>query len=229
MITLSKLKKIVPHKILNSLQEEIFDLIYLLDVMEDKYQYISATEKLLGHKKNIFYKKGSDFTLSLINPNDYQRVILHFATILKNSTIQDRIISKDIQFRMRHLNGNWIWISRTAVTYKEGKTYKVLGLVKDCSNKEDKEKTLIGKIEKGNKTLKTLGESLNLILKENYKLTKREIEVLKLVCEGLSSKMIAHKLNISGNTVAVYRKNLHRKFEVHNSASLIKKAAGNVD
>jgi DNA-binding NarL/FixJ family response regulator len=52
-------------------------------------------------------------------------------------------------------------------------------------------------------------------------LTKREIEVLKLVVTGLSNNEIAEKLNISVTTVKSHRANLLNKTMCNNSASLI--------
>lgn len=56
-------------------------------------------------------------------------------------------------------------------------------------------------------------------------LTPREIEVLQAVANGLSTKLIADKLSISGRTVETHRINLMKKMEAHNTAELIKKAA----
>lgn len=55
-------------------------------------------------------------------------------------------------------------------------------------------------------------------------LTKRELEILREVSMGLSTKLIADKLHISVRTVETHRINLMKKMEVHNSAELIKKA-----
>jgi DNA-binding NarL/FixJ family response regulator len=52
-------------------------------------------------------------------------------------------------------------------------------------------------------------------------LTKREIEVLKLVVMGLSNNEIAEKLNVSVTTVKSHRANLLKKTMCNNSASLI--------
>ncbi|TAD82823.1 MAG: DNA-binding response regulator [Bacteroidetes bacterium] len=56
-------------------------------------------------------------------------------------------------------------------------------------------------------------------------LTSREKEVLLLIAEGLTSPQIAQKLFISLHTVDSHRKNLLTKFEVNNTAGLIKTAA----
>lgn len=57
-------------------------------------------------------------------------------------------------------------------------------------------------------------------------LTRREKEVLVLIAEGLTNPQIAEQLFISVTTVNSHRQNLLMKFEVSNTASLIKLAAG---
>ena len=56
-------------------------------------------------------------------------------------------------------------------------------------------------------------------------LTKREKEIMQLIAEGMTSNEIARKLFLSIYTVDTHRKNLLTKFEVHNTAQLIKLAA----
>ncbi len=53
-------------------------------------------------------------------------------------------------------------------------------------------------------------------------LTKREMEVVEMLREGLSSKQIAERLFISNRTVEVHRYNIFRKLKVGNVVSLIK-------
>ena len=56
-------------------------------------------------------------------------------------------------------------------------------------------------------------------------LTKREKEIMQLIAEGMTSQEIAEKLFLSTYTVDTHRKNLLTKFEVGNTALLIKTAA----
>jgi DNA-binding NarL/FixJ family response regulator len=56
-------------------------------------------------------------------------------------------------------------------------------------------------------------------------ITRREREVLLLIAEGLTNNEIADKLFISNTTVDTHRKNLLTKFEVRNTATLIRLAA----
>lgn len=55
-------------------------------------------------------------------------------------------------------------------------------------------------------------------------LTRREIEILKLIAEGLTNPQIAEKLFLSTLTVNTHRKSLLMKFEVSNTAALVKQA-----
>lgn len=56
---------------------------------------------------------------------------------------------------------------------------------------------------------------------DRIELTKRETEVLKLICEGMSNSQIADKLFISLRTVEGHKSNLITKTGVKNSISLV--------
>lgn len=56
---------------------------------------------------------------------------------------------------------------------------------------------------------------------ERQRLTARELEVLQLICNGLSNRAIATKLNLSVNTVAVHRANIMNALGVHKTAELV--------
>ncbi len=55
-------------------------------------------------------------------------------------------------------------------------------------------------------------------------LSRREIEIIQLLCEGLSSKAIAKDLHISAKTVENHRYNIYRKCEVESIAGLMRHA-----
>jgi DNA-binding NarL/FixJ family response regulator len=56
------------------------------------------------------------------------------------------------------------------------------------------------------------------------KLSRREIQVLRLVAEGNSSKEIAGILHLELETIRSYRKTMMKKLGVNNAASLTKLA-----
>lgn len=55
-------------------------------------------------------------------------------------------------------------------------------------------------------------------------LTPRESEVLSLLCEGMSYKMIAEDLFISEETVRRHIKSIYKKLEVHSKSEAVAKA-----
>lgn len=58
-------------------------------------------------------------------------------------------------------------------------------------------------------------------------ITKRELEILQLIVEGLTSQEIADKLFISPRTVDTHRGNLMQKLEISNAAGLVRYALEN--
>jgi len=59
--------------------------------------------------------------------------------------------------------------------------------------------------------------------KPDYKLTKREQEILDLIYEGVPNKIIAERLNKSVRTVETHRFNIMKKMGVKNITELLKK------
>lgn len=56
------------------------------------------------------------------------------------------------------------------------------------------------------------------------RLSERELEVLKLVSEGKTTKEIAEELIVSTRTIETHRVNMMKKLDVQNTAELIRKA-----
>ena len=73
-------------------------------------------------------------------------------------------------------------------------------------------------------TMALLREDENPATAVSEVLTEREIEILKLIAEGLSNKEIGEQLFISHRTVDTHRTNLMRKLDVNNIAGLIRYA-----
>jgi len=59
---------------------------------------------------------------------------------------------------------------------------------------------------------------------EEEKLTKREIEIIQLVVEGLSNKEIANKLFISIRTVDSHKNHIMQKLHLKSSVEMVKYA-----
>jgi DNA-binding NarL/FixJ family response regulator len=56
---------------------------------------------------------------------------------------------------------------------------------------------------------------------KKYQLTKREVEIIKLVCHEMTTKQIATTLFLSELTINTHRRNILRKLEIKNVAGLV--------
>jgi DNA-binding NarL/FixJ family response regulator len=77
--------------------------------------------------------------------------------------------------------------------------------------------------EVSNEILRSLSNK-NETEEENYHLTEREIEIVKLIAQEFSNNVIANKLCISERTVETHRKNIYRKTNTKTIVGLIKYA-----
>lgn len=55
----------------------------------------------------------------------------------------------------------------------------------------------------------------------HHGLSRRELEVLQLICQGHANRAIATKLGLSTNTVSVHRANIMSRLGVHKTAELV--------
>jgi DNA-binding NarL/FixJ family response regulator len=102
------------------------------------------------------------------------------------------------------------------------------GYVTKNSSKEEMIQAIL-EVNQGNKyicdEIKNIISDQLLDEKENSPnintLTEREMQIINLIKEGLSSKEIANNLNISLKTVEVHRHNILKKLKLKNSASLV--------
>jgi DNA-binding NarL/FixJ family response regulator len=59
------------------------------------------------------------------------------------------------------------------------------------------------------------------------KLSKRELEIIRLFYQGLSYEEISEQLNISKRTVETHKRNIHSKLKIHSTVEMIKYAMQN--
>lgn len=78
--------------------------------------------------------------------------------------------------------------------------------------------------EIASRVVTALAESQDANATHSLLLTEREIQIVRLIAEGLSSRQIAERLSISVKTVDTHRSNIMEKLGVRNSAELIKYA-----
>jgi DNA-binding NarL/FixJ family response regulator len=112
-------------------------------------------------------------------------------------------------------------------------------LLKECDREEiidalhatyNGERFLCGKVAyflTSTESFDVVRPRLSQVSCEGLGITDREVEVIKLIAEGLSNKQIADKLCLSTHTVNTHRKNLMNKLKVNNTAGVLMFAVKN--
>ncbi|MBX2954514.1 MAG: response regulator transcription factor [Cyclobacteriaceae bacterium] len=109
------------------------------------------------------------------------------------------------------------------------------GFISKSSSTDDLEQGIIAVIDKGfyyndlvyralQRTRATGSSNKNAL----SLLSNREIEIIRLICDELTMKEIAKKLNISEKTVQNHRFNIMEKLGIHNTAGIVKYAIRNL-
>lgn len=207
------------HNHLIGLNNNFYDLIYQLaldnlnnhrigfiyDIAFDKFIYLGQNIKeITGISFQEYIDKDIFSLKNVIHPEDFSEAICRLHTFItknrKQSNQQMANYLNSIILRIKHINGQWQMI----------KVYdlKLFYLTKDSIC------TLVGYICR----IKNLNNNYVSLL------TAREKEILNLVSNGYSTKIIANKLYISEATVITHRRHLLEKFNVRNTAQLISEA-----
>ncbi|MDN5212700.1 LuxR C-terminal-related transcriptional regulator [Fulvivirgaceae bacterium BMA12] len=195
-------------------------VITIYDVSKDLFVFVSqSATKILGYEPDHFSRFKAMDWISMIHCGEQSLM----SEILRNNTSQMNGKNTSFQYRLRHQKGHWVYVNheQNFLEYETG--LWVVNLIIDITEKERFNHHLY-KIKCGgqryinndlpaNKHLNRLGVS------------ERELEVIRLIGSGFSSKEIADKLFISSHTAITHRKNLIKKFKVRNTAQLIKEAA----
>jgi DNA-binding CsgD family transcriptional regulator len=100
--------------------------------------------------------------------------------------------------------------------------FTLLGIWVSQKVTKPKVETII--VEKEIIVQKNVAFSINQIELEKRKISKRELEVLELMAEGLSNQEIASRLFVSLNTIKTHSSNLFEKLEVKRRTQAIETA-----
>jgi DNA-binding CsgD family transcriptional regulator len=218
----------------------------------DRFLYLDDNFfELTGYTNEQFKKGGMDFWFPLINPEDMPQVSTR---IIESHKELARYSNGDpyppplvLEYRFKHPAKGWVSLrdTRYLVSFTEEKIidqvlcrFDRLPVDTDEWAELDdwvrKEKSCTRLLEVAmvhekskNKTSIDSGK-LNPVAESPSwvgLLTQREKEILHLISEGLSTKMIADRCHISIHTVETHRRHLLEKIQVRNSMELVKEAS----
>ncbi len=112
-------------------------------------------------------------------------------------------------------------------------------LLKECDKEEiiealhathNGERFLCGKVAyflANSDDLEVMRPQLDKVSCQGLGITDRELDIIRLISEGLSNKLIADKLELSTHTVNTHRKNIMSKLGIPNTAGIVMFAVKN--
>lgn len=191
--------------------------------------------------------KSSNFEAEYTNDVDFEQLI---STIKKNkpkilvidfnslniSSKQISIISKT--FRKLQILAITDYLSKNemqSVLNNGVRSY----LLKECDKDEiiealhatfNGERFLCGKVAHylaSYEELEIIRPELEKVSCQGLGITDRELDIIRLISEGLSNKLIADKLELSTHTVNTHRKNIMNKLNIANTAGIVMFAVKN--
>ncbi len=195
--------------------------IFIVDVFKKRYDFASDNfSHIFGYSpadiKTI--RKQGDLLEERIHPDDREQLLeyqIEHGQFIYSLPPEERNDYQQI-FQIRILNANRQYvnvISRQQVIEKDrsGKAWIIMGIM-DISP----DQTFSGKIKRTVLNRKTGEIVTSPFIPAEKQLTKREKEILLLIRQGLLSKEIAGRLNLSIYTVNNHRKNILAKLNVDN-------------
>jgi DNA-binding CsgD family transcriptional regulator len=239
--TRSSFKKIAGNPDTHLLSEELgkkmeqilpyFDLLnpsaaffFVFDFPRMQYLYVSESVKgITGYTAQQWIDGGIDWVITILDEGDAKRLgKLHAAlfNFYYSIPIPER---KDYKYayelRFVRKDGKPIWVLQQGSFIEicpDGKPAVTFDILTDITQFK-KNKTMTLSMSKENK----ISCTLYFPIEGDVKFSEREIEILKLISLGLSSKSIGEHLFISSHTVDTHRRNMLRKAEKKDSTALV--------
>lgn len=209
-------------------------LYYMIDYVHHKYLFLlSNGSTFLGYTTQHLLDAGPSFLYAIRHPEDFN--IFNEKIFPINSSFIREHAFADIadctfttNYRIKSKEGSWLSVSQRTCcisTAADGTPLAAIDSVTDISHFKS-DTRIINVIEHSRKHQKPSVVAVNHFLpQENYSMmSKREVNVLKWACEGLSSKQIAEKMHISIHTINNHRKNMLGKTHCKNLSELVSHA-----
>lgn len=131
------------QKLLESIIKTIPNFLYIYDIEAQQNIYANvAFTAMLGYTPQELQDRGTEAISSLIHPDDMPKLIAGMQR-LENSTNPQEI--DDIDYRIKHKNGEWRWVHDRSTIFKrtpDGKMNEVIGSVLDITDRKQAEESL---------------------------------------------------------------------------------------
>jgi DNA-binding CsgD family transcriptional regulator len=213
--------------------------IFVMDYTQGRHVALSGqTKEMIGYDARDVMDGGVDFVINRFQNDDFaiynEKIFSRVVAFLKNTVhAQHSEHLFSFSYRVKNAEGKWAHLFQQGNYITNPKTnlpVYSMGITLDISPLK-KDNSMIFSIDKREKE----GSAViykNILTEYYYPdpeeslLSRREREILGRLADGLSSKQVADKLNLSENTIVNHRKNMLKKTNTKNIAELIRYATG---
>ncbi|MEG4346393.1 PAS domain S-box protein [Microcoleus sp. A003_D6] len=131
------------RELLESILTTIPNFLYIYDAVENKNIYANeSVTAILGYTAKELQDLGTDAVANLVHPEDVLKLITGMER-LKHSSNPHEI--HDIDYRIKHKNGEWRWVHDRSTIFKktpDGQVLQFIGSVLDISDRKQAEESL---------------------------------------------------------------------------------------
>lgn len=186
--------------------------------------YSSNFGGLLGYQPSDYQETGQQFFADRIHPDDALKlshsgvsVVKIFSNLSSDEKLNHKVIN---EYRMLNAQSKYVRLIEQYQVLEldsKGQIWLTLNIVDVSPNQEESEgsKSQLLNFRTGKMI------PLEVSPKIQYELTKREVQILRLVKDGLLSKEISNRLSISLHTVNTHRQRFLEKLGANNSFEAI--------
>lgn len=219
-------QKLEQHKpVVETLAELSNSSIQLFDLNKVKIAFFSKNyAHLLGYSREEFEELNYAFFEAKIHPDDkYDLAVLGLSTLklFRELSSDEKLNHKAVyEFRMLNSRGKYVRVIDQYQVLEldaTGQIWLMMSTI-DLSPNQNEESSVKGQIHNF-RTGNIMPSSAET--KPGLELTKRELEILKYVKQGMLSKEISDKLFISVHTVNTHRQRLLEKLGANNTIEAI--------
>ncbi|MBN2173465.1 MAG: response regulator transcription factor [Bacteroidales bacterium] len=218
------------YSIINTLFSSGQAVPFLFDFTNHTYPFFcNSSEKVLGFQASIFMTMGLKAFIGNLHPDDvnvfYYRIVPDFQRVRYSRTLtQVKKLRYTFNYRFKKNDNKYIHCLEQDIILETDK-YKnpllTFGTITDISEYK-KDNVIIGTMS----VLNSANE-YETVYSRNYSndskiiYSNREMDIIRLLAKGLSSKEIGSKLNISPQTVDKHRRNMLHKAKMNNTQELV--------
>jgi DNA-binding CsgD family transcriptional regulator len=200
--------------LLKELTDQIPHIIWINDYKGMKPAFVNNRAKdYYGYTDEFVDTAGFEIYKDLCHPDYYKDI--HNSVAFWLETPREIMIHPYLAKTRDH---SWRWTFTAAKAFKFSEKNEpefILSLVFDFDDTLDKSLFQLPHVP----------ISLDFLQKNQIhynKLTDREVEILKLIGQGYSSKEMSETINISTSTIETHRNNIRQKLQAKNSHELVK-------